>query len=98
MLNWTSLCGLIMLLAGPFSGFAAARDHKAGTVVLILFTIAGLIIAVGLAMVSNKVAYSVLRAKSFPVRPRIFVYMLVPAVFLFAVLLVPHLLAKLIYG
>ncbi len=98
MLNWTSLCGLVMLLAGPFSGFAAARDHKAGIAVFILFTVAGLVIAVGIAMASNKIAYSVLRAKSFPVRPRLFVYMLVSAAFLFAVLLVPHLLAKLVYG
>jgi len=98
MLNWTDLCGLLMLLAGPASGFGAAHQHKAAIVSLILFTIFGLIVGVGLGQVSSKLAYSVLRSRTGPDILRHYAYMFVPPVFLFAVLLVPALLAMMIYG
>ena len=93
MLNWTDLMGLIMILAGPFSGFLAAREHHAGIVALTLFTIAGFILALVVGAVSSKVAYAVLR-----MRIGFFVYMLVPMVFLFAVILLPALLTEMVYG
>ena len=98
MLNWRDLCGLLMLLAGPMSGFGAAHQHKAGIVSLVLFTVFGLIVGVGLGQVSSKLAYSVLRSKTRPDALRHYVYMFVPMVFLFAVLLVPALLVMMIYG
>jgi hypothetical protein len=98
MLNWTDLCGLLMLLAGPVSGFGAAHQHKAGITSLVLFTIIGLIVGVGLGQVSSKLAYSVLRSKTLPGGLQFFVYMFVPMAFLFAVLLVPALLVMMIYG
>jgi hypothetical protein len=98
MLNWTDLSVLIMLVMGPFSGLCAAHQHKAGITSLVLFTIVGLIVGIGLGQVSRKLAYSVLRSKTFPGGLQFFVYMFVPMAFIFAVLLVPALLAMMIYG
>jgi len=98
MLNFTDFMGLLMLLAGPLSGFGAAHQRKAGLVSLVLFTIFGLIVGVGLGQISSQLAYSVLRSKTMPKGLQAFAYMLVPATFLFAVLLVPALLALIIYG
>jgi len=55
-----------MLVMGPFSGFCAAHQHKAGITSLALFTIVGLIVGIGLGQVSRKLAYSVLRSKTLP--------------------------------
>ena len=98
MLNWSDLCGLLMLLAGPMSGFGAAHQHKAGIAALVLFSIFGLIGGVGLGHVSRKLAYSVLNSRNGPDALRHYVYLFVPTVFLFAVLLVPALFVMMIYG
>lgn len=97
MLNWTDLCGLMMLLVGPASGFAAAHQHQAGIAPLVLFTIIGLIVGICLGQVSGKLAYSVLDSENWPDALRFCVYMFIPTAFLFAVPLVPALLAMMIY-
>jgi hypothetical protein len=97
-LNWTDLCRLLMLFAGPASGFGVSHQHKAGIASLVFFTICGLMVGVGLGQVSSKFAYLVLKSKTLPRGLQSFVYMFIPTAFLFAVLLVPTLLVIMIYG
>jgi hypothetical protein len=54
MLNWSGLCGLLMPLIGMLSGFGSARDMKAGTVAIFLFTFFGLLLGFGMSWVSFK--------------------------------------------
>jgi hypothetical protein len=60
MLNWTDLCGLLMILAGPCSGVAAAQQHKAGALSLILFGAVGLAIGFRVGMLSRKLSYQII--------------------------------------
>ena len=98
MLNWTDLCGLLMILAGPLSGVAAAHQHKAGPLSLIVFSVVGLAIGFGLGMLSSKLSYRILRSKTLPSGLRFVSYMLVPMASLFLVVLAPALLVMVVYG
>jgi hypothetical protein len=98
MLNWTDLCGLLMILAGPFSGVAAAHQHKAGALSLILFGAVGLAVGFGVGKVSSKCAYRILGSKKLPAGLQFASYMLVPTISLLLVIVVPALLAMMIYG
>lgn len=98
MLNWTDLCGLLMILAGPLSGVAAAHQHKAGALSLILFAVVGLFIGLGVGIVSSKLAYRILGSKTLPSSLQFVSYMLVPMGSLLLVVLAPSLLAMVVYG
>jgi|ERR1017187_438561 hypothetical protein len=98
MLNWTDLCGLLMILAGPCSGVAAAQQHKAGALSLILFGAVGLAIGFRVGMLSRKLSYRILGSKTLPAGLQFASYMLVPIVSLLLVILIPFLLAMIIYG
>ena len=98
MLNLADFTALLMILVGPFSGIAAAHAHKAGIVPIVLFGLVGLAIGFGVAMMSSKVAYSILRSKKLSSGVGLFFYSLVPFAGLLAVALAPFLLAGLFYG
>jgi hypothetical protein len=54
MLNWSGLCSLLMPLIGMLSGFGSAHDMKAGILMIILFSIGGLLIGFGMSLLSFK--------------------------------------------
>lgn len=98
MLNWTDLSVLMMALAGPFIGAAAAHQHRAGIWSLILFGIVGLAVGVGVGIASSKCSYSVLDSKKVPAGLQFTAYLLIPALSLLLVILVPFLLAMIVFG
>jgi hypothetical protein len=98
MLNWADFSVLLMILAGPFSGVAAAHQHKAGVLSLILFGCVGLAVGFGIGQASSKLAYRVLGSKTLPAGLQFVSYMLIPMISLLLVILVPALLAMMIYG
>jgi hypothetical protein len=98
MLNFADLSVLLMMLAGPFSGVVVAHQHKLGTPSLILFGLAGLVIGLGVGMLSSKVAYTILRSKKLPAGLQSIAYLFIPVFSLLLVLLAPALLAMVIYG
>ena len=98
MLNWAGFSGLMMILAGPFSGVAAAHQHKVGASSLILFGIVGLVIGFGISMASSKIAYRVLASKTLPAGLQFAAYMFIPMFSLLLVIFVPALLAIMVYG
>ncbi len=99
MLNWTDFSCLLMILAGPLSGVAAAHQHKAGVLSLILFGVVGLAIGfgVGMILISSKFAYRILRSKMLPNGLKFAAYMLVPMCSLLLVVLLPAMLAMMIW-
>lgn len=98
MLNFNDLCVLLMILAGPVSGFCAAHAYKAGAAALLLFVLIGLSGGIGFGLVSSKLAYSVLDSKKRNVNMQLLLYMLIPFASLLAVIAVPALLAAMVYG
>jgi hypothetical protein len=98
MLNWTDLCGLLMMLAGTMSGAAAAHQRKAGPSWLILFGAAGLAIGFYAGKTSSKLSYRISDSKTLPVGLQFASYMLVPMISLLLSILVPALLVMMIYG
>ena len=98
MLNWTDLCLLLMVLAGPLSGVAAAYQHKAGAVSLFLFGAVGLAVGFGVGGASSKLSYRILDSKTLPAALQFAGYMLVPMISLLLVILIPALLVAMIYG
>jgi uncharacterized membrane-anchored protein len=97
MLNWTDFSVLLMILAGPFSGVAAAHQHKAGVASLILFGVVGLAVGFGVGMISNKFAYRILRSKRLPEGLKFVAYMFTPMCSLLLVILLPAMLAVMIW-
>jgi hypothetical protein len=98
MLNWNDLSVLLMVLAGPLSGVAAARHYHAGVGSLILLGVVGLVVGFGIGMASSKMAYRVLDSKTMPAGLQSSAYAFVPMLSLLLVMLVPPLLAMMIYG
>jgi hypothetical protein len=82
-----------MMFAGPFIGVAAAHQHKAGVLSLILFGVVGLAVGFGVGMMSSKFAYRVLRSKALPHGLKFGAYMLISMCSLFLVILLPAMLA-----
>jgi hypothetical protein len=97
MLNLTDLARLLMIVLGPLSGVAAAHQHKAGLLSLILFGIIGLLIGVGVGEVSSKVAYRVLCANTLPLGLTLAIYMLIPLVSLLLVAVAPLAIVTAVY-
>ena len=95
---WNDLSVLLMILAGPFSGVVAAHQQKAGVWSLVLFGLVGLAIAVGVGMMSSKLAYRVLGSKTLPAGLQVLSYMFIPMLSLLLVVILPTLLAMMIYG
>jgi hypothetical protein len=93
MLNLADLFMLLMVLAGPLSGVGAAHAHKAGILSLVVFGLIGLAIGVSVAVMSSKLAYSILRSKQLPAGVGLLFYSLVPLAGLLVVVFVPILLA-----
>ncbi len=89
MLNWTDLCCLLMMLAGPVSGVAAAHQHKAGAFSLLLFGVVGVAVAYRTGRTSSKLSYRILSSKKLPDAVGSVCYMLVPMVSLLLVILIP---------
>lgn len=81
MLNWADLMSLVITLAGALGGVGGARGEKAGVLATILFGVGGLLVGLGGALLSTKFAYSALRSKGAGI-----FYMVVPMLFLFAVI------------
>jgi hypothetical protein len=98
MLNWTDLCGLLMMLAGPLSGVAAAHQHKAGIFSLVLFGAFGLAIAFQIGKTSSKLSYRILGSKTLPAGLQFVGYMSVPMISLLLVILIPALIVAMMYG
>ena len=97
-MNFADLCGLLIVLAGPSSGFGAAHAHKAGVASEILFAFVGLAVAIGVGKLSHKYAYAALRSKTMSAGVQCLVYMFVPFLGLLAAALLPILLAEIFYG
>ncbi len=98
MLNLADFSFLLMILAGPVSGFAAAQARHAGPLPDVLFALAGLAIAVSVGSAAKKFAYSTLNSKKLPAAVGLLVYTLIPLLALFTVILLPCLLVELIYA
>lgn len=98
MLNFADLFGLLIILAGPVSGFVAAYAHKAGLASAISFAFAGLAVAIGVGKFSHKYAYAALNSKTMSAGGKCLIYMCVPFLGLLAAVLLPCLLAEVYYG
>ena len=98
MVNLADFSALLMIFVGPFCGIDVARMHKAGTTAIIVFGLLGLVIGFGVAMLSSKLAYSILRSKKLPDRARHVFYMSVPVAGLLAVAVVSLLAGEIFYG
>lgn len=98
MLNFADLCGLLIILVGPISGFGAALAHKAGMLSAILFAFVGFAVAISVGKASHKYAYAALSSKTMSAGLRCLVYMFVPFIGLLAAALLPFVLVKMIYG
>jgi hypothetical protein len=76
MVNWSSFgCGIVTPLAGALGGMGGAREGKAGLLVVVLFTLGGLLIGIGVGVYSLGLANSALKSKR-PAAP--VAYMIVP--------------------
>ena len=98
MVNWTTLCSLLMTLAGPLSGVVAAHSHKAGAFSLVLFGTFGFAVAYQIGKTSSKLSYRMLDSKALPAVLQFAGYMLLPMVSLLLVILIPALIAEMTYG
>jgi hypothetical protein len=98
MLNWTDLCGLLMILAGPVSAVATALQHKAGAASFMLFGVVGLAVGFQVGKVSSKLSYRILNSKTLPAGLQFAGYMLVPMISLLLVILIPVFLVTMAYG
>src|ERR1700756_1688068 len=98
MLNWTDLSVLLMILEGPLRGVDAAHQYTPGVWPLVVFGVLGLACGVGVGMASSKFAYRVLRSKTIPAGLQAVSYLFIPMLALLLVVVVPALLAMIIYG
>jgi hypothetical protein len=91
MLNSADLTSLIVVIVGPLSAMGAAREHQAGTISVILFSVWGLVLGVVLAKASSKAAYAALNMKQIPSMACLIIYGVVPILGIVAVALLSFL-------
>jgi len=87
-----------MIVTGPVCGFAAANSHQAGWVTIGIFVVGGLLVGFGTGTGSGKLAYVVLSESRLPEIARLVLYLLIPVVGLFVVIIIPFIVASLVYG
>jgi hypothetical protein len=99
MLNNESMCSLLMLLVGPFSGLAAAEAHKASLLSAIVCAFVGLAVAFGVAAVSHKFVDAVYKWKGKALRgaAQFFAILLIPLFGVLATFLLPFFLIGIFY-
>lgn len=98
MLNFADFSTLLMAFIGPVSGVCAAHAHKAGVPALVVFGVGGLGVGIFLGMAANKCAYRVLDSKRLTTASALFGYMAIPLIGILVVVLVPFLVAEIVYG
>jgi len=96
-MNLPDFTFLLVVLVGPILGWGAAHGEKAGTGAIVLFTLGGLLLGLGMGGLSSKLSYSVLMEKKLSDGLRLFVSMLIPFLSLLVVLFVPFWLAWVIF-
>jgi hypothetical protein len=88
MLNLQDFTRLLVMPIGALSGLGSARDMQAGVLAIVLFTVGGLFLGVGVSWLSFKFE------RRFFVRGRHpFGYMFSPLIWIFAAWLTPALFA-----
>lgn len=97
MLNWADFSVLLMVLIGPISAFAAAKQLKAETSSAIFFSFIGVAVGLGVGWLVNKLAYATLESKKLPEGWKALFYLLIPIFGIFAVVLITVLWAKAYY-
>jgi hypothetical protein len=96
MLNWNGFCSLLMIVLGPLSAFGSVRGMKAGMSAAILFAFFGLLVGFGMSAATFKFEnWSVRRPRGFGC---FILGLFVPAIGLVATLLIPALVALVVYG
>jgi len=98
MLNLADFSMLLMVLIGPVSAAGAAHAHKASVLAIVLFGLSGLALGAVLSMVANKCAYRVLHSKRLPTGLSLGAYAAIPFLGILIVVVVPYLVAEIVYG
>lgn len=77
MLNLADLTSLLVVAACSLSAAVCAHSAKASWRITALFAVAGLIVGVGFAMLSSRLAYRILKNESVS---SLALYLLIPAI------------------